>query len=143
MSNDSNSFSAVRPGSATLIAAALLLAALAVVVLYTGRAAFLSPLALVVIAAIGVVALLLQLRLRPDSSKPVARSSGRVSLWINAAGVVFAVAAIFGDMLRLKPTLLLIAALAAVGCFAIGGIVVLNALRKGGKATQTRPDLKA
>jgi hypothetical protein len=134
VSNDSNSVRAVRPGGAKLIAAAVLLAALAVVVLYTGRAALLSPLALVVIAAIGMVALLLQLRLRPDFSKPVARrSSVRVSLGMNAAGVLFAVGAIFGDVLGLKPTLLLIAALAAVGCFAVSAVVVLNELRRGAK----------
>ena len=39
----------------TIIAAGLLLAALALVVLYTGRGAFLSPVALVVIAAIGAL----------------------------------------------------------------------------------------
>jgi hypothetical protein len=135
VSNDSNSVPALRTGDATLIAAAVLLAALAVVVIYTGRAAFLSPLALVVMAAIGVTALLLQLRLRPDLSQPGARSSAvRVSLWMNAIGVIFAVGAIFGDFLRLKPAVLLVAALAAVGCFAVSGVVVLNMLRKGGKS---------
>jgi hypothetical protein len=133
VSNDSNSVPVARPRGTTLIAAALLLAALAVVVIYTGRSAFLSPLALVVMAAIGVAALLLQLRLRPDVSKPGTRNSVRVSLWMNAAGVIFAVAAIFGDLLHLQPALLLTAALAAVGCFAVSGIVVLNKLRKGGK----------
>jgi hypothetical protein len=107
----------------------LLLAALALVVLYTSRGAFLSPLALVVIAAIGVAALLLQLRLRPGLS-----SSGRVSsrspLWLNALGVAFAGAAVLADVLHLNTGIMLIAALAAVVSFAVGGIVVLSSLRK-------------
>lgn len=120
-----------QPRSATLIAAALLLAALALVVLYTSRRAFLSPAALVVVAAIGVVALLLQLRLRPaltPSSAP--SSSGRGSLWTNLLGIVFSVATVFSDVLHLGATLMLIVALAAVVSFAISGIIVLNALRK-------------
>ena len=55
-----------QPRGPTIIAAGLLLAALAVVVLYTSRRAFLSPIAMVVVAAIGLAALLLQRRLRPD-----------------------------------------------------------------------------
>ena len=55
-----------QPRGPTIIAAGLLLAALALVVLYTSRRAFLSPVAMVVVAAIGLVALLLQRRLRPD-----------------------------------------------------------------------------
>jgi predicted MFS family arabinose efflux permease len=126
-----NSGPGVRPGGATLIAAGILLATLAVVVLYTSRRAFLSPLSLVVVAAIGVAALLLQLRLRPDlSASLVHDSSVRSSLWINALGVIFAIGAVLGDFLRLKAALLLIAALAAVVCFAASGIVVLSAMRK-------------
>src|ERR1700692_1490808 len=58
-----------NPGSSpgrhrsTIVAAGLLIGALALVVIYTGRGAFLSPVALVVIAAIGVGALLLPFRL--------------------------------------------------------------------------------
>ena len=115
---------------ATIIAAGLLLAALALVVLYTSRRAFLSPLALVVVAAIGMAALLLQLRLRPDLSSPGRASAFRGPLWLNVLGVVFAVGAVFADVLHLNTGFMLIAALAAVACFAVGGIVVLNALRK-------------
>ena len=118
-----------QPRSATLVAAGLLLAALALVVLYTGRGAFLSPLALVVIAAIGVAALLLQVRLRPDLPAGL-RTSSRRPLWINGLGVVFALAAVFTDLLRLSANLMLFSALAAVVCFAVSGIVVLNAIRK-------------
>jgi hypothetical protein len=119
-----------QPRGATIIAAALLLAALALVVLYTSRRAFLSPVALVVVAAIGVAALLLQLRLRPDLSSSVRASSVRGPLWLNALGVVFAVAAVFADILQLNGVFMLIAALAAVVSFGISGIIVLNALRK-------------
>jgi hypothetical protein len=124
-----------NPGSgpgqrrSTIVAAGLLLAALGLVVLYTSRGAFLSPVALVVIAAIGVAALLLQLRLRPDLS-PSVRSSARAPLWLNAAGVIFAAGALFADVLHFSFTFLLIAALAAVVSFAISGIIVINALRK-------------
>jgi hypothetical protein len=117
--------------SATIVAAGLLLAALALVVLYTSRRAFLSPVALVVVAAIGVAALLLQIRLRPELPSSSVRSlSTRRSLWANLLGVVFAVVAVFADFLHLDPTFMLIAALAAVVCFAVSGIIVLNALRK-------------
>jgi hypothetical protein len=121
------------PRSLTVIAAGLLLAALALVVLYTSRKAFLSPVALVVVAAIGVAALLLQRRLRPDLSSsqtsPAPSSSSKAPLALNLIGVLFAAAAVFADVLHLDPAVLLIAALAAVVSFAISAIIVLNALR--------------
>jgi len=113
----------------TIIAAGLLLAALALVVLYTSRRAFLSPVALVVVAAIGVAALLLQRRLRPDLSTSD-RASIRGPLWLNLLGVVFAVGAVFADVFHLSAALMLIAALAAVVSFAVSGFIVLSALRK-------------
>lgn len=113
----------------TIIAAGLLLAALALVVLYTGRGAFLSPVALVVIAAIGVAALLLQLRLRPDLPQSV-RASARGPLWLNVIGVSFAIGALFADVLHLSAAVMLIAALVAVVSFAVSGIIVISALRK-------------
>lgn len=119
-----------QPRGATIIAASLLLAALALVVLYTSRRAFLSPVALVVVAAIGVAALLLQLRLRPDLSPSPAASSIRGQLWLNGLGVIFAVGAVFSDILHLNAALMLIAALGAVVSFAVSGIIVLGALRK-------------
>jgi hypothetical protein len=113
---------------ATIIAAGLLLAALALVVLYTSRRAFLSPVALVVVAAIGMAALLLQLRLRPNIASGAA--SARGPFWFNALGVVFAAAAVFGDLLHWNEVFTLIAALGAVVSFAVSGIIVLKALRK-------------
>ena len=109
------------PRGATVVAAGLLLAALALVVLYTGRGAFLSPVALVVVAAIGMAALLLQLRLRPDLSS-IRASSVRGPLWLNAFGVVCAVGALFADVLHLSEAFMLVAALA--------GIMILSTLRK-------------
>jgi len=113
-----------RHRRSTLVAAGLLLAALALVVIYTSHGAFLSPLALVVVAAIGFAALLLQLRMRPDVA------SIRGPLWLNGVGVVFALAAVFADFLHFNPAVMLIAALAAVVFFAVSGIIVLGAMRK-------------
>jgi uncharacterized membrane protein len=114
-----------KPRSWSVIAAGLLLLALAIVVLYTSRPAFSSPLALVVVAAIGLAALLLQLRLRKDL-----KASIHAPLWLNVLGLIFALASVFADVIRLSPTLMSIAALGAVLCFGISGIVVLQALRK-------------
>jgi hypothetical protein len=127
-----------QPRGPTIIAAGLLLAALAVVVLYTSRRAFLSPVAMVVVAAIGVAALLLQRRLRPDlrpDLRPAAQpstaqtSSTSAPLRLNALGVAFAIAAVFADVLHLNPALMLISALAAVIAFAISAVIVLKAVR--------------
>lgn len=114
----------------TIIAAGLLLAALAVVVIYTSRGSFFSPLALVVVAAIGLAALLLQLRLRGNLQPDEPQAAVRAPLWLNVVALVFALAAVLADFLRLNPALLLAAALGAVLCFAISGIIVLGALRK-------------
>jgi uncharacterized membrane protein len=130
----SNPVPAPKPRRWSIVAAGLLLAALAFVVIYTSRSAFFSPLALVVVAAIGLAALLLQLRLRrerdidaadKDQSAPV-----RAPLWLNVLGLIFAIAAVFADVLHLSANLLLIAALGAVLCFAVSGTTVLHALRK-------------
>jgi len=121
----SNPVPAPKPRRWTILAAGFLLLALALVVIYTSPSAFLSPLALVVVAAIGLAALLLELRLRKDIGKPV-----HAPLWLNVAGLVLAFAAILADVFRLGATLLQVAALGAVLCFAISGAVVLRALRK-------------
>jgi peptidoglycan/LPS O-acetylase OafA/YrhL len=121
----SNPAAAPKPRRWSIVAAGLLLLALALVVIYTSRSAFFSPLALVVVAAIGLAAILLQLRLRKDLKAPV-----RAPLWLNVLGLIFAVAAVFADILQLSPNFLLVAALGAVLCFAISGATVLHALRK-------------
>jgi hypothetical protein len=120
-----NSPPPARPRGWSLVAAGFLLLALAIIVLYTSRQAFSSPLAMVVVAAIGLAALLLQLRLRKDLSMTV-----RAPLWLNVLALAFAMASVFADVLHLSPNLMLVAALAAVICFAASGIVVLRALRK-------------
>ena len=121
----------------SILAAGLLLFALALVVLYTSRSAFSSPLALVVVAAIGLAALLLQLRLRKDlSAQAITQTSSqpgkevRAPLWLNVLGIIFAVAAVLADAFRLGPNAMLIASLGAIVCFAISGTSVLRALRK-------------
>lgn len=114
-----------KPRGWGLVAAGLLLLALALVVIYTSRRAFMSPLALVVVAAIGLAALLLQLRLRKDIS-----SSVHAPLWLNVVGIVFALTALFADIRHLSANVMMVAALGAVVSFAISGITVLRALRK-------------
>jgi drug/metabolite transporter (DMT)-like permease len=118
-----------RPRTATIIPAGLLLAALALVVLYTSHRAFMSPVALVVVAAIGAAALLLQRRLLPKPSTSD-RDSFRSPLWLNLVGVLFAVGAVFADVFHLSPAVMLIAALAAVVSFAVSGIMLMGGLRK-------------
>ncbi len=118
----------------TLIPAGLLLAALALVVLYTNQGAFLSPIALVVVAAIGVAALLLQRRLRPSLSAQTFSAgdrsvSARAPLWLNGLGVAFGLVALCTDVLHLA-AYTLFAALVAVVSFAAGGIILIRALRK-------------
>ena len=120
----SKSVSPRKPRGWGLVAAGFLLFALALVVIYTSRPAFSSPIAIVVVAAIGLAALLLELRLRRDARRI------RAPLWLNVLGVLFALAAVFADVLRLSVNNLLIACLGAVICFAISGIMVLHALRK-------------
>jgi hypothetical protein len=117
----------------SIVSAGLLLLALALVVIYTSRAAFSSPLALVVVAAIGLAALLLQLRLRKDLTAQASARPGndvRAPLWLNVLGLVFAMAAVLADRFHLSPNSMLIAALGAVVCFGISGTAVLRALRK-------------
>ena len=120
----SNPASLPRPRGWALVAAGLLLLALAAVVFYTSRRAFLSPLALVVVAAIGLAALLLQLRLRKDTDEVHA------PLWVNVLGLIFAISAVFADFLHTSANLMLVAALGAVVCFAVSGVRVLRSLRR-------------
>ena len=121
----SNSAPAAKPRRWSIVAAGFLLLALAVVVIYTSRSAFFSPLAIVVVAAIGLAALLLQLKLRKDLTGSI-----RAPLWLNLLGLIFAVGAVFADILHLNANMMLVAALGAVVCFGVSGVVVLHALRK-------------
>lgn len=109
----------------TVIASGLLVLAIALVVLYAGGTAFHSPMAVVVLAAIGFVAVLLQRRL----SKPSA-SAVHAPRWLNVAGILCAICALFADRLRLSANLSQMTALGAVGCFAISSFIVLDGIRK-------------
>jgi drug/metabolite transporter (DMT)-like permease len=110
----------------TVIASGFLCLGLALVVLYTSRSAFVSPVAVVVVAAIGSAAVLLQLRAyNREHVRPV-----QVPVWLNVLGVIFALLALFSDVLRLSVPVAQALALLAVGSFAIGGALILHAFRK-------------
>jgi hypothetical protein len=79
-----------------VIAAGLLVLAIAMVVIYTRGAAFRSPIAAVVLAAIGLAAVLLQRLLREAAPEQV-----RVPQWLNLIGIFCAMCAFFADRLRL------------------------------------------
>ena len=99
---------------------------LALVVTFTNRAAFHSPLAVVVVAAIGLAAVLLQVRLRNrEIGRPI-----HTPVWLNSLGIAFAIAALLGDVLRLSRDTIELLALGAVGAFAISSAMVLHAFRK-------------
>ena len=112
----------------TVIASGLLCGLLALVVIYPKSSAFRSPLAVVIVAAIGLVAVLVQLRFyNRERSKPV-----RAPLWLNILGIVFALAALFADVFHLSSDMTQLMALGAIGSFSISSAVVLHAFRKRG-----------
>ncbi|MFZ0797639.1 MAG: hypothetical protein WCA13_02690 [Terriglobales bacterium] len=108
----------------TVIASGLLLLALALVVIYTGPQAFFSPVALVVVSAIGLAALLLQVRFRRDLPNIYS------PLWLNVLGILCAMVSLFADYLRMSGRMLDLVAFAAVFCFGISGSLILHALRR-------------
>ncbi len=115
-----------KPRRWTVIASGLLCGVLALVVLFTNRSAFFSPLAVVVVGAIGLAAVLLQLRFRNREQTNVVRPP----VWLNVLGILLAMAALFSDLLRLRPQLTETLALGAVGSFAISSAIILHAFRK-------------
>ena len=114
----------------TVIAAGLLILALALVVIYTGPAAFLSPIALVVVAAIGLAALLFQVRFRQDL--PEVRSP----LGLNILGLLCATGSLLADYLHMSRSVLELVAFSAVVCFGISGSLILHALRRHARSLQ-------
>jgi hypothetical protein len=111
----------------TVIASGLLILALALVVIYTGPNAFFSPIALVVVSAIGLAALLFQVRFRSDLP------NFHSPLWLNVLGILCATVTLFADYLRLARRMLELVAFAAVVCFGISGALILSALRRRGR----------
>jgi uncharacterized membrane protein len=110
----------------TVIASGLLCGALALIVLFTNRGAFFSPIAVVVMGAVGLAAVLLQLRLQ---DRDLAQSS-RSPAWLNVLGIVLALAAFFGDLLHLDAQLTEALALGAVASFGVSGVIILRSFRK-------------
>lgn len=115
-----------KPRRWTVIASGSLCGVLALVVIFTNRGAFLSPLAVVVVAAIGLAAVLLQVRFYNREQVTAVHPP----LWLNVLGILFALTALFAGELRLGSQLGQIMALGAVGCFAISSAIVLHAVRK-------------
>jgi len=110
----------------TVIASGLLCGLLALVVIYTKPGAFYSPIAVMVVAAIGLAAVLLQLRFfNRQQSQPV-----QAPVWLNVIGIAFALLALFSDFLHLGWQLGQIMALGAVGSFSISSAIILHAFRK-------------
>jgi uncharacterized membrane protein len=115
-----------QPRRWTVIASGLLCGALALVVIFTTKGAFSSPLAVVVVAAIGLAAVLLQLRIRNrDQAQQV-----RPPLWLNVVGILCAVAALFADRFRFGANAAQVLALGAIGSFAVSSAIILHAFRK-------------
>ncbi len=106
-----------------MIFSGLLCGVLALVVIYTNRGGLSSPLAIVVLAAVGVLALILQLRLREP--RPV-----HAPVWLNLGGIAFALAALGSDLTRIRADLAPVLALVAVACFAVSSAIVLQGLRE-------------
>jgi hypothetical protein len=110
----------------TVIASGVLCLMLAVVVLFTSRGAFFSPVAVLVVAAIGLIAVLMQLSVYNRAhSIPV-----QAPLWLNVLGVGCALIALFADAFHLATSVAQIMALIAVGSFAVSSAVILHAFRK-------------
>jgi uncharacterized membrane protein len=110
----------------TVIASGLLCGILALVVLFTNRTAFFSPLTVVVVAAIGAAAVLLQLRLRNRQQAKQLRPPA----WLNILGILLALLALIGDRLHLSWQIEQALALGSVGSFAVSSVMILHAFRK-------------
>jgi drug/metabolite transporter (DMT)-like permease len=110
----------------TVIASGFLCGVLGLVVLFTNRGAFFSPLAVLVVAAIGFAAVLLQLRIQNRDQKTVIRPRA----WLNVVGIALALAALLGDRLHFTPAIIQALTLAAIGIFGISGALILHAVRR-------------
>jgi len=115
-----------NPRRWTVIVSGFLCGVLALVVIYTNRGGLSSPLAIVVLAAVGLLALILQLRLRSGERRTIVH----VPVWLNLVGILFALAALGADLKRVRPDLAPLLALLAVVCFAVSSVIVLQGLRR-------------
>ena len=118
------------PRRCSVIAAGLLILAIGLVVMFTGNAAFRSPTAAVVLAAVGLMAVLMQHRLRSEAAPKI-----RAPQWLSLLGIVFAMAAFFADYLKLSSGMYQVSALGAVGCFGVSGVIVLDGIRRSRRST--------
>ncbi len=121
--------SAGRPPRArrwTVLASGTLCGLLGLVVIYTRPSAFNSPIAVMIVAAIGLAAVLLQLRFyNREQPKPL-----HAPLWLNLLGIVLAVLALFSDVFHLRPSVAEMMPLGAIGAFSISSAVVLDGFRR-------------
>ncbi len=109
-----------------MIASGLLCGVLALVVIFTNRGAFYSPLAVVVVAAIGAAAVMLQLQMRNRTQAIAVHPP----LWLNILGILFAAAALFADRFHWSAEFGQLMALCAVGSFAVSSAIILHTFRK-------------
>lgn len=123
---DDLKLASLKPRRWTVIASGLLCGVLGLVVLFTNRRAFFSPLAVVVVAAIGFAAVLLQVRFSNQQEE----RSVHPPVWLNVLGAVLALVALFSDVLRLSEQVAQLVSLGAVGIFGIGGALVLHGFRR-------------
>jgi len=93
--------------------------------MFTSPAAFRSPVALVVMALIGAAAVLLQIQLRQNESSHL-----RPPVWLNVAGIIFTIGALFPSALHLGAKLVQAMVLGAVGSFAVSSALILHGFRK-------------
>ena len=79
-----------------------------------------------IVAAIGLAAVLLQLRFyNREQPKPL-----HAPLWLNLLGIVLAVLALFSDVFHLRPSVAEMMPLGAIGAFSISSAVVLDGFRR-------------
>jgi len=110
----------------TVIASGALCGLLALVVIYTKPNAFYSPIAVMIVAAIGLAAVLLQLRFyNQQQAHPV-----HAPVWLNVLGILFALAALFSDVLHFSAAIAGMMPLGAIGAFSISSAIILHGFRK-------------
>lgn len=110
-----------NPRRWTVIISGLLCGVLALVVIYTNRGGLSSPLAIVVLAAVGLLALVVRLRLRGGEPRAV-----HAPVWLNGVGILAALAALGCDFRHVRADIAPMLALVAVLCFALSSILVLQ-----------------